>query len=221
MNFNLKLLLVAFGVVMLTLGVQVAKIVSKQDLRIPTEEDMSIVRIIRPVPGGGVIYCSGTVISDKLILTAAHCMTPTMFDFAPPTITIHTSADVDIGITAQILSYSQNSDLALLGGDFHTLDHRNTVSGAAAINKAFKEQEILICGYPHNGRFTCSKVKRPTNANFKFSATGWAYPGMSGGPVVDLSTGKVIAVISAVDGDQVILSPLVELSKDLGINVPD
>lgn len=218
---NYKLLLVTFGAVMLTLGVQVAKIVSKQDFRIPTEEDTSVVRLIRPVPGGGIIYCSGTVISDKLILTAAHCMTPTMLDFAPPTITIHTSADVDIGVTAQILSYDQNSDLALLGGDFKALDRRSTVSGAAAINKAFKEQEILICGYPHNGRFSCSRLKRLTNANFKFSGTGWAYPGMSGGPVVDLSTGKIIAVISAVDGDQVIVSPLIELSKDLGVNVPD
>lgn len=182
-----------------------------------SREDTSIVRLYRPVPGGGVIYCSGMVVSDTHILTAAHCLAPTEYDMYPPTLEIRTSNDIPIGITAEIEAFDPRTDLGVLVGNFSTLAKRTVVSGAEEINKAFKEHKIMICGFPMAGRFTCSNMTDTKNSFFKISALGFAYPGMSGGPVIDVDTGKVLGTTSAVEEDRVILSPFVEVWKDLHV----
>ncbi len=212
-----KLLKITFAVVLVTALVAVEEVLEAKSRNAPRASDTAIVRLYRPVPGGGMIKCSGTVINATHIATAAHCLVPTEYDFMPPIIEIRTSNDLVIGVTAQIESYDQRTDLGMLFGDFSTLMARGMVSGAEALNKAYKDHNITICGYPMGGDFTCSKALKCNNSFFKFSCKGFAYPGMSGGPVIDTNTGKLIGVITAVQDDQVILSPLVEVWKDLGI----
>ncbi len=104
------------------------------------------------------------------------------------------------------------------------LNKHEVVSGAVEVNQAYKEHKLAICGYPLAGRFTCSPLTNAKNYLFGFSATGFGYPGMSGGPVLDLNTGKVIGVTSAVAGEdpqeesRTILAPTIEVWKALHIS---
>lgn len=218
MRLTDKLLIVAFILVSSCAVVSVSGLLYLRNEGVPTQYDTSIVRLHRPVPGGGMIFCSGTVINATHILTAAHCMVATEFDVEAPTIEIRTNNNEPLGLTAQILSLDTQSDLAVLYGDFHVLSEKKVVTGAEEINKAVREHEIVICGYPHDGRFTCSTVKQIKNYFFMLSGVGFAYPGMSGGPIIDTSTGKVLGVVTAVQENLVLLSPAIELNKDLHLS---
>lgn len=218
-----KILIAVFVVVMIMVMASMGKLyairssIKDSGRGVPTGTDTSIVRLRRPVPGGGTILCSGTVVSDTHILTAAHCLAATEFDIFPPIIEIRTADDLPIGVAAQIQAFDPSTDLGVLSGDFRAFAKRNILSGAAEINLAFKTHRIMICGYPSGGRFTCSEMKNSRNFFFKFKSKGFAYPGMSGGPVIDLDTGSILGVTSAVEDDRVILSPFIEVLKDLHI----
>lgn len=213
-----KFLIFTFLLVLLTSVVSIKRLIDLKRNLVPTPGDSSTVRLYRPLPDGNMIYCSGTVVDDVHIITAAHCLTPTDKDILPPTIEIRRADNLPIGVIAQIQAFDPRTDVGILFGDFTTLMHRTALSGAEDINKAFREHTIVICGYPLAGRFTCSKLTDCKNSNFKFSCKGFAYPGMSGGPVVDSDTGNLVAVTSAVNDDEVILSPLVEVWKDLHVD---
>lgn len=217
LNKTDKLLLVTFAVVLLAAVSSLRKVAKMSKSFTPGASDTSIVRLLRPVPGGGQIFCSGIVVSDTHIITAAHCLVPTEYDVVAPTILVRTAADKPLGITAQILAFDVRSDLGILFGNFTLLNKHSVVSGAEEINQAYKKHDIAICGYPQAGRFTCSRLSEVQNYLFSFSGLGFGYPGMSGGPVFDLDTGKVIGVTSAVNGDRVILSPTIEVWKDLNV----
>lgn len=219
MSKSEKLLIIVFSAVMLLMLASLGRLAIVRHNIKTSESDEAVVRLYRPVPGGGMILCSGTVVSDTHIITAAHCLAPTEMDTVAPILEIRRYDDIPTGIPAQIEAFDPRTDLGVLTGDFSTLAKKTAVSGAAEINEAFKSSDsrVRICGYPHGGRLTCSDVTKAKNSFFKFSTLGFAYPGMSGGSVIDLNTGKLIAVISAVEDDRVILSPLIEVWRDLHI----
>jgi hypothetical protein len=217
MNKSNLLLLTTFAVVLLAAIVSVSRVLELRN-RLPDSTDTAIVRLYRPVPGVGMIFCSGVVVSSTKIITAAHCLAPTPFDVEAPTLEVRTASNVPLGITAQILAFDPINDLGVLYGNFTMLNKHEAISGAVEINEAFKTHKIAICGYPQAGRFTCSPLTDARNFLLGFSTLGFAYPGMSGGPVLDLTTGKVIGVASTVSNDRVLLAPLVEVWKALHVD---
>ena len=48
--------------------------------------------------------------------------------------------------------------------------------------------------------------------------TGNLYPGMSGGPVIDQTTGKIIGVNHAVDSENILVSDTIELFDNLEVS---
>lgn len=180
--------------------------------------DTSIVRLHDSDTGD--FFCSGTVISDTQILTAAHCVIrETMFGaYLLKTVEIRTQDGQSMGLTVKVRAANPRQDVAILEGDFKLFDKRSIEIQPNALEDSYlKSSKIIACGYPAGGKLVCTTVKHVKHQLFGFSADGFLYPGMSGGPVIDVETGKVIGVNTAVLENRIYLSPLPELFKQLGL----
>lgn len=180
--------------------------------------DTSIVRLHDVSTGR--FFCSGVVISKTEILTAAHCVVRESFFGADIVrrVEIRSIDGQPLGLFAELINANPRQDVALLSGTFDVFDHMNVETRPQAIENSFLHSSHLkACGYPAGGALVCSTISRAKHMNFGFTADGWLYPGMSGGPVIDEDTGLVIAVNTAVADDRVYLSPTVELYNQLGL----
>lgn len=164
----------------------------------------------------GNFFCSGVVVSDKNVMTAAHCV-----DHLPP-------LDVSVSVRsfdgkqkalAWVRGAHSRADFAVLGGDFKSFRKQpHSVNPKVILDKAFKSKEPLVsCGYPYAGELLCLPVVKRGTFGFWITGDSNLYPGMSGGPVMDASTGTVIAVNSAMMGGYAILAPIVEIYAALRI----
>lgn len=185
-----------------------------------THIDTSIVRLHDMETGR--FFCSGVVISDSLILTAAHCVVrenPLSMLFGPDIVRrveIRSINGQPLGIYADLAAANPRQDVALLSGSFSEFDHMNVEVKPQAIEDSFLHSKHLkACGYPAGGKLVCSTITSVRHMNFGFGANGFLYPGMSGGPVIDEETGNVIGLNTAVDGERVYLSPTEELFNQL------
>lgn len=180
--------------------------------------DTSIIRLHDA--GNGEFFCSGTVINDTQILTAAHCVVrSTVFGaYLVSKVEIRTQDGAVLGVFAKVLAANPRQDVALLEGDFRLFDKRNIEINPAKLERSFlNSRKIIACGYPAGGKLVCTRVTNVTHQLFGFSADGFLYPGMSGGPVIDIETNTVIGVNTAVLENRIYLSPLPELFKQLGL----
>lgn len=166
----------------------------------------------------GAFFCSGTIIGPKLLLTAAHCIQN--YIFAPadiPPINIRTADGLNIGVLATIGGADSRGDIALLVGDFSSFDTMKIETRPEENVKSFDEDRLRACGYPRAGALYCTVYLHIANEGFQRSGTGHLWPGMSGGPVVDLDTNRVIGVNTAVAGAYILVSDIVEIFADLDV----
>lgn len=159
----------------------------------------------------GQTFCSGTVISDDYVLTAAHCLMD--HDSLIPginknTITIRDSRELAIssGVAAGL---NQRSDVGLVKGDFRAF------TKAKIMIRAYQLPQFtgptLSCGFPRGETLSCFPVGPLSLYYDATSAPGIMFFGMSGGPVIDVPTMTVIAVNTAVANGVGIYSPIVGL----------
>lgn len=174
----------------------------------------------------GRFFCSGTVVASNTIVTAAHCVL-TYIDAGPfgqqvilrKGISVRTEDGKDLGIYAETAGAEPRSDQALLHGDFKDFDIKKLETDPAKIYKTFTnpDSRIQMCGYAYGGRLYCLLTQYKANYFFQMEMTGQIYPGTSGGPVIDLGTGKVIGVITAMKDDSSILSPTTNIYNNLNV----
>lgn len=153
----------------------------------------------------GRFYCSATVVSKNYAITAGHCIqgeTP---------IKIFDKNAVDTGVVATPVRASSQMDYAVLSGDFGKFKFIKAELDVKQILKSFNEGNLIACGYPMAGSLICLPVKDANQYIFYFRASGALYPGMSGGPVIDKNTGRLIGVNSAVYENGVLLAPIINL----------
>lgn len=158
----------------------------------------------------GKFFCSGVVISDKYILTAAHCVGTSFMGIKAGTqdlIELKNHNGDTVG-EAVVHDFNLAADIAVLRGSFENLPKSEMVNDPVELANSL-EHPILACGFPYGEELRCSKMASMSHFTFMLQAKGWLYPGMSGGPVIDMVTGKVIAVNSAVGGQISYLAPLI------------
>ncbi len=179
--------------------------------------DTSIVRLHDVSTGR--FFCSGVVISRNMLLTAAHCIVREGFFGVEVVqqVNIRTADGRDMGLIAILVGANPRQDVAVLGGDFSLFDHMDVEIAPKQLEHAYLHSAIKACGYPEGGELVCTDVTHVAHFGFGFSADGFLYPGMSGGPVIDEATDKVIGVNTAVMESRIYLSPTIELYKQIGL----
>jgi len=157
----------------------------------------------------GFFFCSGSVITDDRILTAAHCVQGMPLG-AKIEIRLEDGTAVDTYATEYIAN--GRADVAVIKGDFRLFKKMPYETDTQnIINSMTRSKHILLCGFPWGGKKICMETSEGIFYNFAFTFKSYLWPGMSGGPVIDEETGKIVGVNSAVNNDDAIVSPIVEI----------
>ncbi len=185
-------------------------------IAVPESKPKGLDPIVR-LNQGNQTFCTGTVINDTTIVTAAHCVLMEFFGMvmARPEIEIRPKSNLNIMVIAHPTYITTQLDMAILKGDFHLFQPKGYTS---TINKLMELQkpgkEFMSCGYPLGGDLQCTKTIYIQRDNFSIRVHGLLLPGMSGGPTMD-SDGNVIAINNAVDGQDSIVTPIYNIDFNM------
>lgn len=162
---------------------------------------------VRLDAGSGFI-CSGIVVSQLYVVTAAHCVDKLDQEFA---IDDSTQKQQFLG---KVVGIYDEQDIALI-----RVDIRNGIRPAIADFDGTKSSErvvpILACGFPKGqDKLLCNEGTLTGNRFFLRRGSGILYTGMSGGPVYKNNPPQytVIGVNSAVEINAILVGPLTSLA---------
>ena len=168
-----------------------------------------VVRIEGMFDGRGM--CSGSVISDSYILTAAHCVVDEDRELIKNEFRVTDVNHVETGVTAKAVAVDIVRDIALVKGNFSEFENIPFSTSLTPLEGTV----VLSCGFPANGDLGCVPERIIGNVLFQYRAAGaLIFQGDSGGPVLaGTAEGyKIIGVNSAVLGESgVLFGPIVQM----------
>lgn len=175
----------------------------------------SIVRLVL----NGQTFCSGTVVTPTVIITAAHCVlveTPFGNMLRSGPIEIRGADNVPQGVFARPAAVVPQMDQAMLVGDFPIFSIRDYITNPLQLTKLREKGDLqmISCGYPLHGDIYCTPLKYKAPLDFMWSVEGVLLPGMSGGPAM-LLDGTVVGVNVAVEKEFSVISPIYNLNPSL------
>lgn len=170
------------------------------------EVEESIVRL-------GNFNCSGSVISSKYILTAAHCV-----DEIKQFIAVSDFNDKYLG-SGEVVGIFDKQDIALIYLDIGSKVRPIKVDFAGKVCASGLPTPVAYCGFPQGQpELLCSVGVMQGNNFFMRSGQGVIYEGMSGGPVITADPNNQKDVIlcgvnSAVTMGGTLIGPVVGLPQ--------
>lgn len=161
-------------------------------------------------------HCTAFVIDDNYAMTAAHCLRSDNF-FEGLDKTSKFSAITEMGeIQLEAAAINNRIDVGLYKGDFRNF--KKLIPDFASFEIENPKDFFVACGYPYSQRvLTCTHFVPAYNIEFYIAGSGMLIPGMSGGPVINLRTGAVIAVNSAAGNGAFMVSPVLGSLGAFGI----
>lgn len=181
-------------------------------------------QMVRLEDRNGQFFCSGTVISDDYVLTAAHCLMndgdiiPSMKKDNINIVSMPNSYGVVNTVVGHAAALNTRADYALIQGNFKDFTKAKILYRSNTPN--ILVGPIITCGFPWGSTGICYRLGNQLSTYYeRFAAQGIMYPGMSGGPTVDVTLEAVFAVNTAVENGGVIISPIIGLFDTLGVKV--
>lgn len=176
----------------------------------PVSQSSKLASIVRLVDAKGHTFCSGTVVSDDTIITAAHCIVdcPSFGScfLREDKFYIRPGDNKDLNISARAAYTNPQLDYGAVAGDFRVFAHSPHTSDIKEILR-YVEETLVACGYPLNGAMFCTTFDFKEQYGFAWTGDGTTLPGMSGGPLLT-PNGVVIGVVTGMIDDLAIMSPI-------------
>lgn len=173
--------------------------------------------IIRLLDEKGRFTCSGAVISDEYAVTAAHCVVTDSGSMRKKSKVgnLETSHIID----AETVGLNHRLDYAVIKGNFvefkKLVINENT---SVLVSDLAQPAKYKSCGYPQGIReLFCSPFILKKPINFQVAGVAALYPGMSGGPVINETTGEIVGINSAVSEDMSLIAPVIGILSNFGI----
>lgn len=162
--------------------------------------------------------CTGIVVGPRYAITAAHCIDSNFFGVDASEVVVK-SADLSISQSVKVVGVNRRLDYALLNGDFSKyIGMPVAVHVADALNIVMnRESKLVACGFPMGGQLLCAPFTFTDVNAFGYLGVSYLYPGMSGGPVIDMVTGVIVAVNTAQPDNLSFVSPLTEMWHAFGV----
>jgi hypothetical protein len=164
----------------------------------------------------GDTFCSGVVVTDSTVITAGHCVVAAVGNIFEPgfKVEVRRRDNEPTGIFVKPMNASRQMDTGAFTGNLTRFPKVPFVTDPYALFDLVKAAPYLIsCGYPMGADLYCKRLIFLGFRDFEWSVYGQIIPGMSGGPVM-LPDGTVIAVNSAVDGDNALVAPIINLPTE-------
>lgn len=171
----------------------------------------AVVRISTPMHS----FCSGVVVDDSHVLTAAHCVTNSWRRLDTGTFLVSDNTDTAV-VKAKAIASDSYRDVALLQGNFSEFTEMTVDwSGKTKLDGSTLLQSL---GYPGTQRdLYTPNLWYAGSYTFQIIANGGPiFMGCSGGPVIDVKSGVVIGVNSAA-GSYVYIGPVVGVLEQWGL----
>ena len=172
---------------------------------------------------GSSFNCSGVVVSDKYILTAAHCV-----DQLNQMIAVSNANDIYIG-SGEVVGIFDKQDVALIQIDIGNKIRPIKADFTGRVCATGRPTTVAYCGFPQGQlEQLCSGGIIHGNSLFMRTGQGIIYEGMSGGPVIttilegfpeDKDNYIVCGVNSAVTLNGTLVGPVVGIPNIFNLEV--